>query len=58
MREIGMTDGEHKVRHLALHKSLDELVANFIFHTKGLPSKTTILELITWSHQQTLNPVK
>ena len=46
----------HIQRHIELHKNLDELVADFITHTKNLPSKTTIIELMKWSHSQTLEP--
>ncbi len=48
----------HRERHALLHKHLDELVADFITHTDGLPSKSTVFELIEWSYQQTLNPTK
>ncbi len=47
---------EHKQRHIELHKHLDELIADYIIHTKGLPSKNTILDLINWSFSQTINP--
>ena len=46
----------HKHRHVQLHRNLDELVADYITHTQGLPSKTTVLELMTWSNGQTVNP--
>lgn len=48
----------HKKRHEELHKCLDELVADWIEHTKGLPSKCSVLELMLWSHEQTLNPTE
>jgi hypothetical protein len=51
-----MTLEEHKERHIQLHKQLDELVADFISVTEKLPSKHTIMELMEWSHQQTINP--
>ena len=44
---------EHIERHKLLHKMLDELVADFISNTNKLPSQTTILELMKWSHEQT-----
>ena len=47
---------EHIERHKKLHKSLDELVADMISQTKMLPSDTTVMELIEWSHKQTLVP--
>lgn len=47
---------EHKERHELLHKHFDELLADFIGHTRKLPSKTTIFELLQWSNKQTENP--
>ena len=47
---------DHKARHVELHRSVDELVADFIRHTERLPSKTTVMELLEWSHGQTINP--
>ena len=49
---------EHKKRHKLLHKMLDELVADFINHTTSLPSKTSLMELMTWSHEQTIKPTE
>lgn len=51
-----MTVEEHKLRHLSLHSNLDELVADMITHTEMMPSKTTVLDLMKWSHSQTENP--
>ncbi len=51
-----MTRDRHITRHKELHQSFDELIADFIGHTKGLPSKTTVMELMEWSHKQTLDP--
>lgn len=54
-----MDKEEHKARHQLLHRELDELVADFIRHTKGTaPSQTSIMELMKWSHQQTINPTE
>lgn len=57
-----MTDEEHKARHVELHKALDELAADWLDHTYTtsgkLLSNTSIMELMEWSHQQTLNPTK
>ena len=53
-----MTHEEHIERHQVLHKELDELVADFITHTKGLPSQTVVLELMHWSFGQTKNPTE
>lgn len=54
-----MTDSnieKHRKRHVELHKSLDELVANWITHTDSLPSKCTVMELMKWSYSQTISP--
>jgi hypothetical protein len=51
-----MTPEEHKARHKKLHRSFDELVADFIKHSEKLPSKVTVLELIMWSYKQTQEP--
>ena len=52
-----MTDDEHKARHVALHRSLDELLADYLTHNRGkLPSTTTVYELLVWSHAQTFDP--
>lgn len=51
-----LTEGEHRLRHKQLHKSLDELSADFINHTGKLLSETTIMELMIWSFEQTKNP--
>ncbi len=51
-----MDKKEHIIRHKELHNKLDELSADFIKHTGKLPSKTTLLELMTWSHNQTIDP--
>lgn len=55
-----MTAEEHKARHVALHASLDELLADWIAHASPLatplPSRTTVLELIMWSAEQANNP--
>ncbi len=48
----------HKQRHIELHNSLYELAADYLTHTKNRPSKTTVLELMEWSHQQTINPTE
>ena len=53
-----MTTDKHKKIHIQLHKSLDELLADFLAQTEKLPSQTTIMELIEWSYRQTQNPAK
>jgi len=47
---------EHLERHQILRGEFDELLADFIFHTKKLPSETTLREFLSWSYQQTQNP--
>ena len=51
-----MTEKEHIDRHIELHKYLDELIADWITHTENRPSKSTVLELMQWSHTQTVQP--
>ncbi|TES88928.1 MAG: hypothetical protein E3J94_07135 [Desulfobacteraceae bacterium] len=52
-----MDKEEHKKRHNELHKMFDELLADFITHTKkGLTS--TLMELVVWSSEQTDNPTE
>jgi len=51
-----MNNEEHRQRHIELHRSLDELLADWIGNTEGLPSTSTIMELIEWSHSQTEGP--
>lgn len=58
MTQIAMTPDEHRFRHVELHAALDELVADFITHRNRMPSKSTILELMEWSHQQTRTPTE
>jgi len=51
-----MNDEEHKQRHIELHAMLDELVADFIGCTGNLPSKTTVMDLMKWTFEQTKIP--
>lgn len=53
-----MTPQEHKERHIALHKNLDELIADFINHTGKLPSQSSVMELMEWAHAQTISPAE
>ena len=58
MKTMGITKEEHKASHERLRASLDMLVADFIMHHDDKrPSNTTVMELIEWSHKQTINPV-
>ena len=45
---------KHRQRHVELHQEFDELVADWIQHTGRLPSRASVMELIAWSHQQTI----
>ena len=52
-----MTPDEHAAHHADLHASLDELAADFMTqHTDKRLGNTTIMELLTWSHAQTIKP--
>ena len=57
MEYLPVTDLEsHKKRHKYLHKMLDELMADWITHTGGLPSKCRLDELMKWANEQRENP--
>ena len=49
-----MDKEEHKKHHIELHQALDLLAADMMLHTNRLLSETTILELMEWSHEQTI----
>jgi len=51
-----METAEHKDRHVLLHKMFDELAADFISQTGKRLSNTTCMELLQWSHAQTISP--
>jgi hypothetical protein len=52
-----MTQDEHRARHELLHQMFDELLADYLTCNRGkVPSMTTVMELVTWSHQQTIEP--
>lgn len=51
-----MNNQEHKDIHLALHKSLDKLLADWIAHAEGSLDQS-IYNLMVWSFDQTKNPV-
>lgn len=51
-----MDKSAHKQRHIELHKAFDELLADFIAHTKELPMDRKISDLMEWSYRQTLEP--
>lgn len=50
------THEEHCKRHIKLHRMLDELCADWIQETDGMPSNATVLDLMNWSHEQTFDP--
>lgn len=54
--ENAMTSDEHKQRHVELHRAFDELLADWIAQTGKLPSQHTVMDLLTWSFRQTLEP--
>lgn len=54
----GLTKAQHRQRHVLLHKHLDELLADFITHTGKLPSKTSLMEFLRWSAEQTHTPTE
>jgi len=49
---------EHKEHHKRLHKAFDELLADFLRHTRKFPSKTSTLELAKWANEQTIEPTE
>ena len=56
-----MNAEDHRRRHLELHHALDELLADWIGHNVHADSdktlsNTSILELMAWSHRQTIQP--
>lgn len=55
--EEKVTEG-HRLRHVELHEALDELAADWVAHQpRGkLFSNSTIMELMEWSHRQTIKP--
>lgn len=55
-----MKPEEHKQRHIELHRSLDELFADYISHHPNQTKFTSmpVMTLLEWSHQQTLNPTE
>lgn len=47
---------QHIQQHLQLHAKLDELAADYVFHTGKLLGQSTIMELLQWSNEQTRHP--
>ena len=56
--EQKLTPADHKARHMALHTSLDELIADWILHTDGRPSTSTVIDLMSWSATQIQKPTE
>ncbi len=49
----------HRLRHVELHKELDELVADFLRHNRDArPSTTTLMAFMRWSYEQTMQPTE
>jgi hypothetical protein len=45
------------MRHVELHRALDELIADYLMHNRAaLPSETNLLALMEWSFKQTKEP--
>jgi hypothetical protein len=54
---VELTTDEHRTRHLELHDAIDELLADYLLHHPGsLPSRIGVIELMSWSHEQTIDP--
>ena len=51
-----MTKQEHIEEHQLLHDNLDKLMAEYITHAGGLPSRTSLIDFMAWSHKQTVQP--
>ena len=58
MSAPAQTPEQHKARHVELHRMLDELVADWIGHTGKRPSTSSVMDLMQWAHEQTLNPTE
>jgi hypothetical protein len=59
IKGVNMNKKEHIKRHKMLHAMLDELLADCITHNRSFfPSKNTVMDLLEWSHQQTISPTK
>ena len=55
-----MSEEEHRLRHVALHNSFDELLADYMTHTKREGgeqiTQRPIIDLLQWSYKQTQEP--
>lgn len=54
-----MTKEEHKQIHIELHKSFDQLLADYFRHNSDkFLVDTSILDLGRWAYEQTKNPTE
>lgn len=53
-----MTKKEHIQKHKKLHIALDELVADMIGQTECSLQVMSVMDLMKWSHTQTLKPTE
>jgi hypothetical protein len=51
-----MKKSKHIEIHKELHHSLDLLLADYIMTTGGHLTGLTVMGLMKWSHEQTVNP--
>ena len=51
-----LTEEQHMDRHVELHRSLDELIADFFDHNHDKGLTATLHELMKWSCKQTTDP--
>lgn len=51
-----MTHDEHRTRHQLLHAMFDELAADYLRHTGKLFSDSTVMEFMTCTYSQTVEP--
>jgi len=49
---------KHRMRHVELHRALDELLADFARTRKGTILDRQISELLAWSYQETKSPTE
>lgn len=47
---------QHKQMHVQMHKVLLLLLDDFIEQTETTPAQTKIINLMKWSHEQTIKP--
>ncbi len=52
----GLTNHEHRERHVELHRALDELMADWFRHVPSAGIYREVIDLATWSNEQQKNP--